>query len=171
MERFGYPVPGMIFGTPVTSPGRGSAPVPWHAVIDPAQSVQCGGAAVSAGAIIVWDLLGTAALILLCNGVVSNHVLRKTNGNNGGILFINFGWAFAVFTGASIAAPSGAHLNPAVTLGLALADQTPWADGPVYFIRPMAGAFLGAMPCRASYHLQFVVHPDPEYTLGIFSTA
>src|SRR3569833_3323963 len=130
MERFGYPVPGMIFVTPVTSPGRGSATVPWLAVVDPAQSVQCGGAAVSAGALIVWELLGTAALILLGNGVVANHVLRKTNGTNGGILFINFGWAFAVYTGASLAAPSGAHLNPAVTLGLSNAAKTPWSDVP-----------------------------------------
>jgi len=53
---------------------------------------------VSAGAIIVWEILGTAALILLGNGVVANHVLRKNNGHNGGFLFITMGWAFAVFT-------------------------------------------------------------------------
>ena len=84
----------------------------------------------SAGAIIVWELLGTAALILLGNGVVANHVLRKNNGHNGGFLFITFGWGFAVFTGASIAAPSGAHLNPAVTLGLAISGKVSWANVP-----------------------------------------
>ena len=78
----------------------------------------------SVGAIFVWELLGTAVLILLGNGVVANHVLRKNNGHNGGVVMITLGWAFAVFTGASIAAPSGAHLNPAVTLGLAIADKT-----------------------------------------------
>lgn len=125
----------------------------------------------SAGAIIVWELLGTAALILLGNGVVANHVLRKNNGHNAGFLFINFGWAFAVFTGASIAAPSGAHLNPAVTLGLAIADKTKWADVPLYFIGQFAGAILGAVLCWAAYKLQFDDHPEPENTLGIFSTA
>ncbi|MBE8522857.1 aquaporin family protein [Amycolatopsis sp. H6(2020)] len=124
----------------------------------------------SAGAIIVWELLGTATLILLGNGVVANHVLRKNNGYNAGFLFINLGWAFAVFTGASIAAPSGAHLNPAVTLGLAIADKTPWADVPFYFIGQMAGAIIGAVLCWATYKLQFDDHPEPENTLGIFST-
>jgi glycerol uptake facilitator protein len=126
---------------------------------------------VSAGAIIVWELLGTAALILLGNGVVANHVLRKTNGNNGGVLFINIGWGFAVFTGASIAAPTGAHLNPAVTLGLAISGKTAWADVPFYFIGEMAGAIVGAVLCWATYKLQFDDHPEPEDTLGIFSTA
>ncbi|WIY03530.1 MIP/aquaporin family protein [Amycolatopsis mongoliensis] len=125
----------------------------------------------SAGAIIVWELLGTAALILLGNGVVANHVLRKNNGHNAGFLFINFGWAFAVFTGASIAAPSKAHLNPAVTLGSAIAGGTKWADVPFYFIGQMAGAIIGAVLCWAAYKLQFDDHPEPENTLGIFSTA
>ncbi|MEU0531731.1 MIP/aquaporin family protein [Amycolatopsis tolypomycina] len=126
----------------------------------------------SAGAIIVWELLGTATLILLGNGVVANHVLRKNNGHNAGFLFINLGWAFAVFTGASIAAPSGAHLNPAVTLGLAIAGDkgVSWADVPFYFIGQMAGAILGAVLCWATYKLQFDDHPEPENTLGIFST-
>ena len=61
----------------------------------------------SAGAIIVWEILGTAALILLGNGVVANHVLRKNNGHNGGFLFITFGWAFAVFLVLAMIAPSG----------------------------------------------------------------
>ncbi|MCR6488555.1 aquaporin family protein [Amycolatopsis sp. OK19-0408] len=125
----------------------------------------------SAGAIIVWEILGTAALILLGNGVVANHVLRKNNGHDAGFLFINFGWAFAVFTGASIAAPTGAHLNPAVTLGLAISGKTAWADVPFYFIGEMVGAILGAVLCWAAYKLQFDDHPEPENTLGIFSTA
>jgi glycerol uptake facilitator protein len=110
-------------------------------------------------------------LILLGNGVVANHVLRKNNGHNAGFLFINFGWAFAVFTGASIAAPSKAHLNPAVTLGSAIAGGTKWADVPFYFIGQMAGAIIGAVLCWAAYKLQFDDHPEPENTLGIFSTA
>ncbi|HET6290605.1 MAG TPA: MIP/aquaporin family protein [Amycolatopsis sp.] len=125
----------------------------------------------SAGAIFVWELLGTAVLILLGNGVVANHVLRKNNGHNGGIVMITLGWAFAVFAGASIAAPSGAHLNPAVTLGLAIADKTKWADVPIYFAGQLIGAILGAVLCWAAYKLQFDDHPRGDETLGIFSTA
>lgn len=122
-------------------------------------------------AIFVWELIGTAVLILLGNGVVANVVLRRTNGQDGGILFITFGWAFAVFAGASLAAPSGAHLNPAVTLGLAISGQTPWSQVPIYILGQLVGAFLGAALCWATYKLQFDQHPEPENTLGIFSTA
>lgn len=124
----------------------------------------------SAGAIFLWELLGTAVLILLGTGVVANNVLRKTNGNNGGVLFVNIGWGFAVFTGASLAAPSGAHLNPAVTVGLAVANKTEWGDVPVYLLAQMLGGVLGAVLCWATYKLQFDDHPDPGGTLGIFST-
>ncbi|MFF0146853.1 glycerol uptake facilitator protein [Amycolatopsis sulphurea] len=124
----------------------------------------------SAGAIIIWELLGTAVLILLGNGVVANHVLRKNNGHNAGTLFITFGWAFGVFAGASLAAPTGAHLNPAVTLGLAISGKTHWPDVPFYLIGEFAGAILGAVLCWAAYKLQFDDHPEPAETLGIFST-
>jgi glycerol uptake facilitator protein len=124
----------------------------------------------TAGSIFLWETLGTAVLILLGTGVVANHVLRKTNGNGGGILFITVGWGFAVFAGASIADKSGAHLNPAVTLGLAIAGKTPWHEVPFYFAGQMVGAIIGAMLCWAAYKLQFDDHPEPENTLGIFST-
>ncbi|KAA9150090.1 aquaporin family protein [Amycolatopsis acidicola] len=122
-------------------------------------------------AIFVWELIGTAALILLGNGVVANVVLRKNNGYQAGTLFITFGWAFGVFTGASLAAPSGAHLNPAVTLGLTLAGESPWKDLPIYWAGQMVGAIVGAVLCWAAYKLQFDDHPEPQNTLGIFSTA
>src|SRR5438067_520611 len=125
----------------------------------------------SAVAIFVWELLGTAVLILFGTGVVANHVLRKTNGHNAGTLFITFGWAFGVFAGASIASPTGAHLNPAVTLGLAIAGKTPWHLVPVYWAGELVGAILGAVLCWATYKLQFDDHPEPENTLGIFSTS
>lgn len=124
----------------------------------------------SAGTIFFWEIFGTAILILLGTGVVANHVLQRTNGHLGGPLFINIGWGFAVFTGASIADPSGAHLNPAVTLGLAIAEKTDWADVPVYIAGQMVGAFLGAVLCWLTYKLQFDKHEDPGGTLGIFST-
>ncbi|GAB3497887.1 MIP/aquaporin family protein [Amycolatopsis cihanbeyliensis] len=124
----------------------------------------------SAGSIFVWELLGTATLVLLGTGVVANNVLRKTNGTGTGFLFVTIGWGFAVFTGASIAAPSGAHINPAVTLGLAIAEKTAWADVPIYFAGQLVGGVLGAVLCWATYKLQFDQHPEPEGTLGIFST-
>ncbi|WP_216214089.1 MIP/aquaporin family protein [Amycolatopsis aidingensis] len=124
----------------------------------------------SAGSIFVWELLGTAILVLLGTGVVANNVLRKSNGTGTGFLFITIGWGFAVFTGASIAAPSGAHINPAVTLGLAIAEKTAWADVPIYFAGQLVGGVLGAVLCWATYKLQFDQHPEPEGTLGIFST-
>jgi glycerol uptake facilitator protein len=125
----------------------------------------------STGSIFLWEMLGTAVLILLGNGVVANHVLRKNNGHGGGPLFINVGWGFAVFAGASVAAPSQAHLNPAVTLGLAVAGKTPWSQVPIYMLGQMVGAIIGAVLCWAVYKLQFDDHPEPAETLGIFSTA
>jgi glycerol uptake facilitator protein len=124
----------------------------------------------AAGTIFLYELIGTAVLILLGNGVVANHVLRRNNGHGGGPLFINVGWAFAVFAGASIAAPSKAHLNPAVTLGLAIAGKTEWNQVPIYIAGQMLGAILGAVLCWAAYKLQFDDHPNKAETLGIFST-
>jgi glycerol uptake facilitator protein len=123
------------------------------------------------GQIFLWEMLGTAVLILLGAGVVANHVLRDTLGSGTGFLFINIGWAFAVFTGASIAAPSGAHLNPAVTFGLAIAGKVAWSKVPIYILGQMVGAIIGATLCWLTYKKQFDTHPDPENTLGIFSTA
>ncbi|GAB3909884.1 hypothetical protein GCM10029964_112420 [Kibdelosporangium lantanae] len=123
-----------------------------------------------AGQIFLWEMMGTAVLILLGTGVVANVVLRDTLGNNGGWALITFGWGFAVFTGASIAAPSQAHLNPAVTLGLAIAGKTAWADVPVYILGQMVGAMLGALLCWLTYKKQFDTHPEPENTRGIFCT-
>ena len=70
----------------------------------------------------VGEFTGTAILMVFGDGVVGNVVLSKTKGNNGGWIVITFGWAMAVFVGVfSVASVSGAHLNPAVTLALAIA--------------------------------------------------
>jgi glycerol uptake facilitator len=124
------------------------------------------------GEIVVWETLGTAVLILLGCGVVANVVLKKTLGNNGGWLLITVGWAFAVFAGASIANPTGAHLNPAVTLGLIAGGHSNfgWALVPAYLIGQFLGAFIGAVLCWLAYKLQFDTHDEPAGTRGIFST-
>ena len=112
----------------------------------------------SLGAIFVWETLGTAFLILLGAGVVANVVLKDTLGTAGGWLLINFGWGFAVFAGASVAAPSGAHINPAVTFSLAIADKLDWSKVPVYWAGQMLGAFLGAVIAWLAYKAQFDAH-------------
>ena len=72
--------------------------------------------------ILLGEIIGTALLILFGNGVVANVVLKNTKGNSGGWIVITFGWAIAVFVGVFVSAGmSGAHLNPAVSLGLACA--------------------------------------------------
>lgn len=93
------------------------------------------------------EIIGTMFMILLGNGVVANVVLNGTKGNNGGWMVITTAWAFAVFVGVVVAGPySGAHLNPAVSIGLALAGKFEWALVPTYvaaqFIGAMAGSFL-----------------------------
>ncbi|CAM05686.1 glycerol uptake facilitator protein [Saccharopolyspora erythraea NRRL 2338] len=124
----------------------------------------------SPGEIFLWEFMGTAMLTLLGCGVVANNVLRRSLGHNGGWLLVNFGWGFAVFAGASIAAPSGAHINPAVTLGLAVNGQVSWSQVPFYIVAQVLGGILGALLCWAAYKLQFDTHDAPGETLGIFST-
>lgn len=126
----------------------------------------------SFGEIFLWEMLGTAALILLGAGVVANTVLKKSLGFNGGWLLITIGWGFAVFVGASIADPSGAHINPAVTIGLLASGGSDfgWALAPAYFLGQMVGAILGATLAWAAYKLQFDTHDDPAGTRGIFCT-
>src|ERR1700753_1902478 len=103
------------------------------------------------------EFVGTALLVLLGNGVVANVVLPKTKGNNAGWIVITFGWAMAVFVGVWCVGPiSGAHLNPAVTLGLAMADKFAWNQVPGYMAAQLLGAILGAM-------LVFVFYGD-HYT-------
>src|SRR5690606_17051548 len=91
------------------------------------------------------ELIGTAILILLGGGVVANVVLNQTKGNGGGWIVITTAWAFAVFVGVVIAGPySGAHLNPAVTIGLAIAGKFSLALAPSYILAQFIGAMLGA---------------------------
>ena len=79
------------------------------------------------------ELFGTAVVIIIGNGVVANVVLPKTKGNNAGLVAIVLGWMIAVFVGVYITTPSsGGHLNPAVTIGLAVAGKFAWNKVAMY---------------------------------------
>ena len=121
--------------------------------------------------ILLGEIIGTALLILLGNGVVANVVLKNTNGNSGGWIVITFGWAIAVFVGVFVSAGmSGAHLNPAVSLGLALMHKIEWQQLPVYFAGQMIGAMLGAASVWATYHQHYRATDDVIAKLATFST-
>lgn len=116
------------------------------------------------------ELVGTMILIILGDGVVANVVLNKTKGNNSGWIVITTGWALAVFVAVYIVGSiSGAHINPAVTLGLAIAGNFPWAQVPVYWIAQLIGAFIGAVIVWLSYYQHFE-GTDPGSQLAVFST-
>ncbi len=118
------------------------------------------------------ELIGTAVLVLLGNGVVANVVLKDTKGQNGGWIVITAGWGMAVFVGVVIAAPySTAHLNPAVTLALATAGKFPWSSVPSYIAAQMLGAMIGAFLVWLVYRDHFNRTTDPAAQLGSFSTA
>ena len=118
------------------------------------------------------ELIGTAVLILLGGGVCSNVSLKKTIGNNSGWIVITTGWALAVFAGVVIAGPvSGAHLNPAVTIGLAFAGKFDWAGVPSFIAAQLIGAMIGAFLNWAMYKDHFdASSDDPGSQLGVFST-
>ncbi len=119
----------------------------------------------------VGEIIGTMLLILLGDGVVANVVLGKTKGNSGGWIVITTAWALAVFVGAySSAVVSGAHLNPAVTIGLAVAGSFSWGDVPLYIIAQMIGAIIGAVLVWLAYFNHWAATPDPGAKLAVFST-
>jgi glycerol uptake facilitator protein len=114
---------------------------------------------VSNADIIIGEVVGTAVLILLGAGVCAAVTLKKSKAQNAGWLAIAFGWGFAVMTAAYLAAGvSGAHLNPAVTLGLAVQGGTPWDQVPLYIASELVGAMLGAFLAWIAYYGQFKVH-------------
>lgn len=135
----------------------------------------------------VSEILGTAMLILLGAGVVANVILPGTKGFGGGWLLINFGWGLAVFAGVYTAFKSGAHLNPAVTIGLFTADQPFFSKtGPEdivtasisptfgnmlwYWLAQMIGAFVGAVLAWLAYKKHFDQEAEPGIKLAVFST-
>jgi len=118
------------------------------------------------------EFFGTAIIIVFGGGVVSNVLLSKTKGNNSGWIVITFGWAVGVFTGVLISAPfSGAHLNPAVTLALALAHKFSWGNVPVYVCAQVLGAMFGAGLVWLAYKKHFDATENADYKLAVFCTA
>ena len=120
----------------------------------------------------LFELIGTAFLILLGNGVVANVLLNKTNGHKSGWIVITFGWAIAVFVGVYIsAASSGEHLNPAVSIGLATAGKFSWALVPVYIAAQFIGAMFGALLVWITYKKHFDETEDAAAKLGTFCSS
>lgn len=120
----------------------------------------------------VAEIVGTAILLLLGNGVVANVLLKRTKGEDSGWLVITTAWGVAVFVAVAIVAPiSGAHINPAVTLGLAVAGNFPWSDVPAYWAAQMIGAFIGAALVWLTYRQHYELTDDKDAKLATFCTA
>ncbi|MGY1581619.1 MIP/aquaporin family protein [Streptomyces sp. MN13] len=117
----------------------------------------------SSSDIFIGETIGTAILILLGAGVVAAVVLKASKAQNAGWLAITFGWGFAVLTAVYTTAPlSGAHLNPAVTLAIAIKDGE-WSNVPTYWAGQLLGAMIGATLAWVAYYGQFRAHlTDPE---------
>jgi glycerol uptake facilitator protein len=118
------------------------------------------------------EIIGTGILVLLGNGVVANVLLSETKGNGSGLIVIAWGWAMAVFVAVfTVAAFSGAHLNPAVSVGLAVAGKFEWALLPAYIVAQMLGAMIGASLVWLVYYGHFGVTQDKDLKLACFSTS
>ncbi|WP_284982281.1 MIP/aquaporin family protein [Arthrobacter sp. efr-133-TYG-118] len=132
----------------------------------------------SLGIVFLSEVFGTGMLTLLGCGVVANVALKGTKGNSGGFLMVNFGWGIAVFAGVYVAAMSGAHLNPAVTLGLLVDGKAEFAPGVAvsaastftYFGGELTGAFLGAIFAWLAHKQHFDAEPLAASKLAVFST-
>jgi glycerol uptake facilitator protein len=120
----------------------------------------------------VAELVGTMLLVLLGDGVVAAVVLAKSKAENSGWIVITTGWAMAVAMGVYVAGRiSGAHLNPAVTLGLAVIGKFPWQDVPKYMGAQLLGAILGAIIVWLAYLAHWPVTDDPGKKLVVFCTS
>jgi glycerol uptake facilitator protein len=119
------------------------------------------------------EVVGTAVLILLGDGVVAGVLLNKSKSQNAGWVVITWAWGLAVFAGVltSLAVTDGvAHLNPAVTIGLAAIDATEWSDVPQLIAGQFLGAFIGATLVWLAYLPHWEATDDPGLKLAVFST-
>lgn len=121
---------------------------------------------------LLYEFIGTAILLLFGGGVVANVSLKGAKSFGAGWFTITIGWGFAVFLAVTVAGPhSGAHINPAVTIGLAAANLFEWAKVPGFIIAQLAGAFFGAVLVFIFYKPHFDVTEDKGAKLGVFSTS
>lgn len=121
---------------------------------------------------LIAEFIGTLLLIVLGDGVVANVLLNKSKGQGSGWIVITTGWAFAVYVGvACIARISGAHINPAVSIGLAAAGAFDWHLVPGYIIAQMLGAFAGAVIVWLAYLPHWKITDDPDLKRAVFCTA
>jgi glycerol uptake facilitator protein len=117
------------------------------------------------------ELFGTMLLIIFGDGVVANVVLSKTKGQNSGWIVIATGWAMAVAVGVYASWPiSGAHINPAVTIGLAVIGKFPWSNVVPYLIAQFIGAFLGGVIVWIAYRRHFEATESADLKLAVFCT-
>ena len=117
------------------------------------------------------EIIGTMFLITLGGGVVANVVLKGTKGNNSGWIVITTGWALGVYIGVVIAGPySGAHLNPAVTLSLAIGGKFPWESVPLYITAEFIGAMVGALLVWIAYRDHFDTTSNAGLKRAVFCT-
>ena len=117
------------------------------------------------------ELVGTALLLLIGNATVANVVLARTKGHGSGWIVITFGWGLAVFVAVfTVARYSGAHINPAVTLGLAMIGAFPGAEVPAYVLAQLLGAALGAKLVYVVFHDHFAATDDADAKLAVFCT-
>lgn len=118
------------------------------------------------------EFVGTALLVLFGNGVVANVVLSRTKGSGGGWIVIAAGWGIAVFIGAFCSQQfSGAHLNPAVSVAMLIAEKLSWVDSLGYIASQMAGAMFGAAMVFVYYREHFKVTDNADDKLACFCTS
>ena len=120
----------------------------------------------------LFEFIGTSILVLFGDGVVASNVLKKSKGENGGWVVVTLAWGLAVMLGVFISGPySGAHLNPAVTLGLAAAGTFSWSLVVPYIVAQMLGGFFGAVLVYLFYKDHYDATDDPAAKLATFCTA
>ncbi len=120
----------------------------------------------------VGEIIGTMILILLGDGVVANVLLNRSKGQNSGWIVITTGWALAVAVAVyAVGRVSGAHINPAVTIGLAAVGKFPWAQVPIYIVGQFIGAFIGAVLVWLAYLPHWAETENKAFKLAVFSTA
>jgi glycerol uptake facilitator protein len=118
------------------------------------------------------EVIGTGLLVLLGDGVVAAVLLNHSKAQNGGWIVITFGWGMAVMVAVfAVGQFSGAHLNPAVTLGFAVEGRTDWGDVPEYLAGEFVGAFIGATLVWLAYLNHWRETEDPGLKLAVYCTA